>query len=129
MRSGERLPGGFVIRLRMAKSGMFCLARFIRRFWRAFYLKIIGRETRREIDLVRKIRNVAAHDMNPISFDESPEIANRCRELRLAMEQTDDDPTKRSLRERFLHTLRLYIIGLTLRASKTSKLDATYLDR
>src|SRR5271156_5953175 len=41
---------------------------FYEKIWAAYFLKIIGPVTRRDIDLVRHIRNVAAHDMNPVSF-------------------------------------------------------------
>ena len=34
------------------------------KIWAAYFLKIIGPSTRRDLDLVRRIRNIAAHDMN-----------------------------------------------------------------
>src|SRR5258708_2952729 len=42
---------------------------FYEKIWAAYFLKIIGAITRRDIDLIRKIRNEASHDMNPISFE------------------------------------------------------------
>lgn len=47
----------------------------------AYFLKIIGPVTQRDFDLMRKMRNAAAHDMNPVSFDGTQEISNRVRQL------------------------------------------------
>lgn len=48
----------------------------------AFMLKIIGRQTRRDLELINKIRNTFAHDMNPLDFADD-RIKNQCRELRM----------------------------------------------
>src|SRR6266481_4800084 len=56
---------------------------FRQKIWTAYFLKWIGPLTRRDLDLVRSIRNIVAHNMNPVSFD-TPEIANRCSELFVA---------------------------------------------
>src|ERR1700733_2668157 len=54
---------------------------FFEKIWIAYFLKVIGPQTRHDLELIRRIRNVAAHDMNPIAFQTTEEIANRCREL------------------------------------------------
>src|SRR5262249_57189938 len=59
---------------------------FSKKIWAAYFLKVIGPEARRDIDLIRNIRNQAAHDMNPISFDSTPEIAARCQELQFSVD-------------------------------------------
>jgi hypothetical protein len=46
----------------------------------AYFLKIIRLPIRKQFDLVRSIRNEAAHDMNPVSFS-NPAIGDRCRAI------------------------------------------------
>ena len=46
----------------------------------AYSLRIYGKKTHRELNLIRKIRNEFAHFVKPLNFD-SPKIANQCREL------------------------------------------------
>lgn len=46
----------------------------------AYFLRLIGPVTRRELDIIRTIRNECAHNMNPVSFDTEPTIS-RCRAL------------------------------------------------
>ncbi len=43
---------------------------------------IIPKNVRRDLNLLRKIRNDFAHDAKPISFDDEP-VSSRCRELAL----------------------------------------------
>jgi hypothetical protein len=47
----------------------------------AYFLKLIGPETRRQLHIIRTIRNEAAHNMNQLNFS-SESVANRCRELK-----------------------------------------------
>ncbi len=46
----------------------------------AYALGLIGPNARRELHLIRKVRNDFGHEPRPISFDHAP-IASRCREL------------------------------------------------
>jgi hypothetical protein len=46
----------------------------------AYALGLIGPNARRELHLIRKVRNEFGHEPKPISFDHPP-IASRCREL------------------------------------------------
>ena len=57
----------------------------------AYVLGLIDAETRREINLVRKIRNEFAHRHEPISF-ELPAIKDQCRQFLLS--QKVDTPRK-----------------------------------
>jgi hypothetical protein len=57
------------------------LGTFSELIWMAYFMRLIGPLARRNLDLIRLIRNHAAHDMNPLSFSETSEIYNRCREL------------------------------------------------
>jgi hypothetical protein len=105
---------------------------FSQKIMAAYFLKIIGPQTRRDLDLIRKIRNDAAHDMNPISFEGSHKIANRAREIKMGNENT----IKLSVREQFLLAARFFVANLILRAGdryaeieEASKALAPYLDR
>jgi DNA-binding MltR family transcriptional regulator len=51
----------------------------------AYMLSIVGPKTRRDLDLLRRIRNEFAHNMNEIDFD-TPEIRERIDQLH-AVEQ------------------------------------------
>jgi DNA-binding MltR family transcriptional regulator len=56
------------------------LGSFSSRIDMAYALGLIGLKARRDLHLIRKIRNLFGHDHKPLSFDE-PKIASRCREL------------------------------------------------
>lgn len=56
------------------------LATFSSRIAMAFALGLISPAVRRDLDLIRKIRNEFGHSAAPIGFDDPP-TANRCREL------------------------------------------------
>ncbi|MCF8476655.1 MAG: hypothetical protein K9G60_06470 [Pseudolabrys sp.] len=75
----------------------------------AFMLKIIGRQTRRDLELINKIRNTFAHDMNPLDFlDER--VKNQCSELRMPKGSlAEGDP-----RREYHVTVQCYSATLTL---------------
>jgi hypothetical protein len=77
------------------------LGTFWEKIWAAYFMKLIGPRARRELDLIRLIRNEVAHNMNPIRF-ETKAIANRCRELSVIADQAIDPD---NLRLRFLATV------------------------
>lgn len=56
------------------------LTTFSSRIELSYLLGLIGEQTRRDLNLIRKIRNEFAHTSNPISF-ETESIRNRCLEL------------------------------------------------
>jgi hypothetical protein len=100
----------------------------------AFFLKIIGPEVRRDIDLIRLIRNQAAHDMNPISFDKTQQIAGRCRSLHFSIKHMAA-ATNKDERTLFMTVTQFYAANLLLRAADdnaevaaTFKGLAPYLD-
>lgn len=97
----------------------------------AYFLKIIGPIARADIDLFRSIRNEAAHDMNPITFD-AEKIAGKISQIQMGNENTRKLP----LRSQFLTAARMYIANLILRAgnshaeiAEASAALAPYLDR
>lgn len=46
----------------------------------AYLLGLIGKNTRKDLNLIRKVRNEFAHKSDPLSFEDDS-IKNRCREL------------------------------------------------
>ncbi len=112
------------------------LGSFYEKIWGAYFLKVIGPSTRRDLDLVRKIRNTAAHDMNPISFEGTADIASRCRELAMAAETIPGKASPPDLRGKFIFTIRFFTANLLLRAGDANaeiaeafQSLAPYLDR
>ena len=65
-------------------SGSGGLATFSSRIDLSYLLGLISHETRRHLNIIRRIRNEFAHTMEIISF-ETQSVSNRCRNLR-----TDD---------------------------------------
>lgn len=61
-------------------GGTAPLANFSSRIKLAFYLGKISKAERRDLDILRKIRNDFAHKAEQIDF-ETPQISNRCGEL------------------------------------------------
>ena len=55
---------------------------FSQKIWLAYFMKLIGPSTKRDLDLIRLIRNEAAHRLAPVSFSSSA-IGNRCREIQI----------------------------------------------
>ncbi len=74
---------------------------FSDKIWAAYFLKIIDADVKRDLNLVKDIRNLAAHDMNPVSFG-TPEIKKRCDKLKLSIVRRF--PMQNDPRERFLET-------------------------
>jgi hypothetical protein len=109
---------------------------FSEKIWAAYFLKIIGPTTRRDIDLIRKIRNIAAHEMRPVSFENTPEISSRCRELVFARETVPGQSTPQDVRGMFVGTVQFYTANLLARSGddqaeilEAFKGLAPYLDR
>jgi hypothetical protein len=88
------------------------LGTFWEKIWTAYFMKLIGPRARRELDLIRLIRNEVAHNINPVTF-ETQEIANRCRELSLVSDQGFD---QNDLRMRFLVTIHTFSSVLMVKA-------------
>jgi hypothetical protein len=88
------------------------LGTFWQKIWAAYFLKIIGPVARRDFDLLRLVRNEVAHNANPVTF-ETPEIANRCRELKMPAIWQGREPT--TTRERFFAVVHMYCTLLGMR--------------
>lgn len=56
------------------------LSSFSSRIKMAFYLGLISNDVRRDLDLIRLVRNDFAHNPGPMSFS-TQSVANRCNEL------------------------------------------------
>jgi hypothetical protein len=95
-----------------ADNGLF--GSFSQKIWAAYFMNIIGPRRRRDLDLIRLIRNRVSHDMNPISFA-MPEIASRCRELD---ELPSPSATPGDLRERFMGTAAHLMTALFFRGAQ-----------
>jgi DNA-binding MltR family transcriptional regulator len=67
------------------------LATFSSRIEFSYLLGLVAPEARRELHLVRRIRNEFAHDYKPLDFN-GDRIANRCRELRAHVMIPADQP-------------------------------------
>lgn len=89
---------------------------FSKKIWMAYFLKIVGPISRRDLDLIRAIRNAAAHDMNHISLQETEELSNRCRDLEIAKESVPAKKMPPDFREMFLLAVHFYSANLFLRA-------------
>jgi hypothetical protein len=95
-------------------SGVF--GTFSENIWVAYFLKVIGQKARQELDLIRKIRNQAAHDMNPISFNEPGPIADRCKELQFGADAMSTGIAPTDLRFKFLAVASFFATNLMMRA-------------
>jgi hypothetical protein len=75
------------------------LGSFSEKIWGAYFLNIIGPETRRSLDMIRLMRNELAHDMNPATY-ETDHIKARMREI-----TADETEWPLSIIERFKEAL------------------------
>jgi DNA-binding MltR family transcriptional regulator len=80
----EQLIRKYLVDNETVKSELFAhsgpLGSFSSRIDMAYLLGLIGPKGRRDLHLIRKVRNEFGHVARPISFDE-PALASRCREL------------------------------------------------
>jgi hypothetical protein len=67
------------------------LGTFSARIEVAFLCGFIGERAKRDLHLIRKIRNEFAHVPEPLDFS-TEQIANRCRELHYTFRSRDDHP-------------------------------------
>lgn len=98
-------------------------------------MRVIGPTVRQDLNIIRRIRNHAAHHMEEFSFA-TPEIANRCRELQMAKEATATGVEPSDARVRFLVTVEFFTANLLLRSgdhmaeiAEVSRILAPSLDR
>lgn len=76
----------------------------------AYALEIIGDVQRKNCDLLRKIRNEVAHNMNPTSFD-SEKIRAQCNELKF-VKPLEYSNERKELRARFIHMIEMLSLAL-----------------
>ena len=67
------------------------LGSFSSRIKMAYYLGKISKSMRRNLDLLRKIRNKFAHHPNVVSFDDKS-VASQCRDLSFSFRKKKDKP-------------------------------------
>lgn len=72
-------------------KGTAPLSTFSARIKMAFYLGKISKVERKDLDLIRKIRNEFAHNADAIDFD-FERINNQCRELSFSYHESDSSP-------------------------------------
>jgi len=116
-----------------AESGIF--GTYSKKIQAAYFLRLVGKATRRDLALIGEMRNQTAHDMNPFSFDDTPEISYRCRELNLSKENMQGIRKPDGPRACFLFTVITLYVALLIRAQddtdfgKTALHFAAWLDR
>jgi hypothetical protein len=95
---------------------MGLLGSFNEKIWAAYFLGIIGPETRRDMDLVRTIRNEVAHNMNPISF-ETESIKARCLEIKISDQHIFPHRSGiKDTKDRFISTVYFMVASLALKS-------------
>ena len=73
------------------------LGTFSSRISMAYALNIINKETKEYLDVIRRIRNDFAHKMEIHTFDEDQSIIDRCRNLKIAIDQAKNYPEPHKL--------------------------------
>lgn len=94
------------------------LATFSSRIMIAFLLGLITEMERRDMDLIRRIRNDFAHLHEAVDFSEPPH-SQRCLELamRTEFERLNVSPNKLEPRQLFIGTSCFHVINLVLRTT------------
>lgn len=107
------------------------LGSFSEQIWMSYFMNLIGPKTRHDLDILRIIRNVAAHDMNPVSFDDEP-ISSRLSTLTILtrLQPGAPAPEPEEHRFKFLTAVNLYSANLLLRSVDVPELRhvVCYLD-
>lgn len=93
------------------QKGSGPLGTFSARIDTAYCLGLLSRDERRDLHLIRKIRNNFAHELTGMSFEGTQIIANRCRELKSA--KVGGRP--KSLRESFSKASVRLMVDIILR--------------
>ncbi|MNV42121.1 hypothetical protein D3C71_1337810 [compost metagenome] len=93
----ELLLGNFVVNDSKVIEETFsqgkAVGTFSSRIDLAYLLGLIGKSARRDLHLIRKIRNAFGHTYRPLSFADQ-DISNRCRELTYTLRPDTDPPRK-----------------------------------
>ena len=83
----------------------------------AYFMRLIGPLTKKDLGLVGSIRNQTAHDMNPISFVGTEEIRSRCEQINLAKESIPGTARSIDVRGYYTFTASFLFTLLMLRAN------------
>jgi hypothetical protein len=97
---------------------------FSEKIWGAYFMKLIGPKTRLDFDLIRKMRNECAHNMNPVDLTEDP-LRAYLHGLRPPAKH-DQEFTSRGPRFLFAEIANDLIQGLMLRSANHSDLNEAY---
>ncbi|UTR09432.1 hypothetical protein MM300_16230 [Evansella sp. LMS18] len=76
-------------------SGNGPLSTFSSRISIAYLLELINKEQYDDLNLIRKIRNDFAHQLNAVTFDSVDQIKNRCSSLKIYNENDAKTPRDR----------------------------------
>lgn len=93
------------------------LGSFSQQIWMAYFINLIGPNTRQDLDKIRLIRNVCAHDMNPISFDQE-ELSSRIQSLHFPKVSPDLKSKEPNLKRAFIVTSLVYSASMMLRSTE-----------
>jgi hypothetical protein len=85
----------------------------------AYAMQMIGPTTRRDLEIINKVRNQFAHDMNPVTFD-TDSIRARCNEIVCSQGIAEPDTP----RARFLLALRTFSVAFWLLEVSEEEPDA-----
>lgn len=121
---GELLRGYFVDKPQIVKQMLDNngpLTTFSSRIELSYLLGLIGEQTRRDLNLIRKIRNEFAHTSNPISF-ETESIRNRC--LELHFDPSEETRTRQKFTRVVLGVLAIIHTKILLTEHRKSPADA-----
>jgi hypothetical protein len=83
----------------------------------AYFLKIIGPMVKKDLDVIRKIRNDAAHHPTHISFCKGLSIHDNCKNLKMYHETGFDGVDSEDMKEKFLTLVKWFAMNLLLRAN------------
>ena len=92
------------------------LGTFSEKILAAFFMRVVGHETRRDLDLIRLMRNVVSHDMNPVTYD-TPEIGSRIRSLYRGKDMLPAKETPPNHKGIFLGTVQFLTGALLTKAA------------
>ncbi|MEC0234855.1 MltR family transcriptional regulator [Paenibacillus kribbensis] len=94
-------------------NGQEAFATFSSRISACYALRYIPKKVYRDLDLIRKIRNYFAHNMNDASFDDE-EVQNRIRNFEFIKEIKNID--KNTNKEKFLMTVGFITLSIVSQA-------------
>jgi hypothetical protein len=92
------------------------LGTFWQKIWAAYFLQLIGPSARKELDVIRSIRNEVAHNMNPVSFADR-RIYDKCLNLKIIGESVIEPNNPRM---RFSATIHIFASTMAMKSAALS---------